>query len=238
MNRNIRTSLGWLGRKIRGHFLAGILITVPIGLTIWILAWIFTGIDDFLQRIVIEPAFGHEITGVGFAITIVIIYLAGVIASNVFGRRLIRYGESLLGRVPVARYFYTGIRQILNSFSEPGRTGFMQVVLIEFPRKGIRTIGFITNEITDESGKKLINVFIPTSPNPTSGFLQIVRENEIIRTTLSADAALKMVVSGGRMSPKEVTDKLSIADQEQPMPDQATAQGEELIKGERIEKKD
>ena len=208
MNRNIRTSLGWLGRKIRGHFLAGILITVPIGLTIWILAWIFTGIDDFLQRIVIEPAFGHEITGVGFAITIVIIYLAGVIASNVFGRRLIRYGESLLGRVPVARYFYTGIRQILNSFSEPGRTGFMQVVLIEFPRKGTRTIGFITNEESDASGRKLLNVFIPTAPNPTSGFLQIIEEGEVIRTDMSVDDALKMVVSGGRISPKEVQDKL------------------------------
>ena len=226
MKRNIRTSLGWLARKIRGHFFAGILIIVPIGLTIWIFVQIFNWIDGFLQTEVIERIFDKPLPGVGFAAVIVLIYIVGVIASNVIGRRLIRYGESLLERVPIARHLYTGIRQIVNSFSEPTKTGFMQVVLIEFPRKGIRTIGFITNEMTDESGKKLINVFIPTSPNPTSGYLQIVRENEIIRTTISVDAALRMVVSGGRMSPEEVTDKLSIADQEQPMSDQAPAQGE------------
>lgn len=208
MNKNLKASLGWLVRKLRAHFLAGILITVPLGLTVWIFHWIFTGVDGFLQRIAINPIFGRDIPGVGFAITVVLIYLVGVIASNVLGRRLLRYGESALERVPVARYVYTGIRQIVNSFSEPHKTGFMQVVLIEFPRRGTRTLGFITNEESDETGKKLINVFIPTSPNPTSGFLQIVEEAEIIRTELSVDDALKMVVSGGRMSPREVQEKL------------------------------
>ena len=233
MKRNIRTSLGWLGREIRGHFFAGILIIVPVGLTMWILVWIFASIDDFLQGIAIEPIFGHEITGVGFAITIVIIYIAGFIASNVIGKKLIRYGESLLGKVPIARYLYTGIRQIMNSFSEPGRTGFMQVVLVEFPRKDIRTIGFVTNEISDESGEKLINVFIPTAPNPTSGFLQIARESDIIRTTISVEAALKMVVSGGRISPQEVADALAIIDQGLPVFDQASTQREKPIKEEK-----
>jgi len=208
MKNNLKASLGWLGRKIRAHFLAGILITIPLGLTIWVFYWIFSSVDGFLQRIAINPIFGRDIPGVGFAITVVLIYLVGVIASNVLGRRLLRYGESVLERVPVARHIYTGIRQILNSFSEPHKTGFMQVVLIEFPRRGTRTLGFITNEESDETGKKLINVFIPTSPNPTSGFLQIVEEDEIIRTDLSVDDALKMVVSGGRMSPQEVQEKL------------------------------
>ena len=144
----------------------------------------------------------------------VLIYLVGVIASNVIGRRLIGYGETALGRVPLARYLYNGIRQILQSFSAPGDTGFMQVVLAEFPRKGTRTIAFITNEVSAESGRKLLNVFIPTAPNPTSGFLQILREEEIIRTDISVDAALKMVVSGGRMSPPEVGDKLFVGEEE------------------------
>jgi len=208
MKNNLKASLGWIGRKLRAHFLAGILITVPLGITVWVFHWIFTGVDGFLQRIAINPIFGRDIPGVGFAITVVLIYLVGVIASNVLGRRLLRYGESALERVPVARHVYTGIRQILRSFSEPHKTGFMQVVLIEFPRRGTRTLGFITNEETDETGKKLINVFIPTSPNPTSGFLQIVEEDEIIRTSLSVDDALRMVVSGGRVSPKEVQEKL------------------------------
>jgi len=214
MKKNMRASLGWLGRKLRAHFLAGILITIPLGLTIWLFYWIFSGVDGFLQRIAINPIFGRDIPGVGFAITVVLIYLVGVIASNVLGRRLLRYGESVLERVPVARHIYTGIRQIVNGFSEPHKTGFMQVVLIEFPRRGTRTLGFITNEESDETGKKLINVFIPTSPNPTSGFLQIVEENEIVRTNISVDAALKMVVSGGRISPREVQERLFAVDEE------------------------
>lgn len=84
----------------------------------------------------------------------------------------------------------------------------MQVVLIEFPRKGTRTLGFVTNESSDESGRKLLNIFVPTAPNPTSGFLQIIEESEVIRTDISVDDALKMVVSGGRISPKEVQDRL------------------------------
>ena len=83
-------------------------------------------------------------------------------------------------------------------------------MLVEFPRKGIRTIGFITNESPDKSGDKLINIFIPTSPNPTSGFLQIAREEEIIRTNISIDDALKMVISAGKVTPKEVSDRLSV----------------------------
>lgn len=203
-----------LGRKVRAHFLAGILIMVPIGLTVWIFVQIFTWVDSFLQPGVISPIFGRQVPGLGFAITAVLIYIVGVIASNVVGRRVIRWAESLLERVPVARHIYTGIRQIVESFSTPGKTGFMQVVLIEFPRRGTRTIGFITNEESNESGKKLINVFVPTSPNPTSGFLQIVEEQEIIRTSISVDDALKMVVSGGRMSPEEVKQKLLAASQE------------------------
>ena len=200
--------LGWLGRKLRGHFLAGILITVPIGVTVWIFLWIFNAIDRFL-RPYIEDIFDPP-RGVFFAITLLLVYLAGVIASNVLGRRLIRYGESLLARVPIANYVYSGIRQIMQSFAAPDKTGFMQVVLVEFPRRGTRTIGFITNESSDKSGKKLLNIFIPTSPNPTSGFLQIMDEDDVIRTNLSVDDALKMVVSGGRMSPQEVSDKLFV----------------------------
>lgn len=214
MKNTLKVSLRWLGRKMRGHFLAGILVILPIGITIWILYQGFYWIDNFLQDAVIERVFGHPIPGVGFAVTVVLIYVVGVIASNVIGRRMIRYGESLLAKVPIARLLYTGIKQILESFSQPRQTGFMQVVLVEFPRRGTRTIGFITNEQSDESGKKLLNVFIPTSPNPTSGFLQILEEDQVIRTTISVDAAIKMVVSGGRMSPKEVSDKLLMVSKE------------------------
>lgn len=217
----MRVSIAFLkriGRKMRGHFLAGVLITLPLGLTIWVVVWAFNEIDGWLQPI-IERIFGYTIPGVGLGFTLVVIYLIGVIASNVIGRRLIGYGEAVMGRIPLFRYLYNGTRQILQSFSAPDATGFMQVVLAEFPRKGTRTIGFITNEVSDESGRKLLNVFIPTAPNPTSGFLQILYEEEIIRTEISVDAALKMVVSGGRMSPKEVKEKLLVVVEKAPLSD-------------------
>lgn len=209
MKRKWGVSLGWLGRKLPAQFLMGILIVVPIGATVWILLWIFNGIDGFLQPI-ITGIWGHAIPGVGFGITLVLIYLAGVVANNIVGKRLISYGESLLARVPLIGQLYNGIRQIMVSFSRPSTTGFMEVVLVEFPREGMRAIGFITNEASDKSGKKLLHVFVPTSPNPTSGFLQIVGEDKVIRTKMSVDDAIKVVVSAGRVSPAEFGDSLSI----------------------------
>ena len=217
MKRLIVTILRRVGREVRGHLMAGILVTLPLGLTIGAFVWLFNSVDGWLQPIIARIS-GYTIPGVGFGITLVLIYLVGVIASNVVGRRLIGYGEAALGRIPIAHYLYNGTRQIVQSFSTPAATGFMQVVLIEFPRKGARTIGFITNEVSDKSGRKLLNIFIPTAPNPTSGFLQIVHEDEIIRTDISVDDALKMVVSGGRMSPAQVGDKLLVAEEKQGMP--------------------
>ena len=196
------TREGW-GKKLRGQFITGLIVIVPLGASILILVWVFTSIDNILQPVINRIA-GHNITGVGFGVTVILIYLAGVIARNVVGKRILRWGNSLLNRVPVFHWLYNGIKQIMESFSAPDKTGFMQVVLVEFPRKGMRAIGFITNEITDKTGEKLLSVLIPTAPNPTTGFLQIVREEDIIRTKISVDDAVKMVVSAGRMTPKEV----------------------------------
>jgi uncharacterized membrane protein len=206
MNDKQTPSDGWV-KRLRDQFMAGILVVVPAGAAILILIWVFTTIDNILQPIVRAIA-GHNIPGVGFGVTVVLIYIAGLIARNVIGRRLLRYGDSIMARVPLFRGLYTGIRQILESFASPNKTGFMHVVLVEFPRKGIRALAFVTNEITDSSGKKMLSVLIPTSPNPTSGFLQIVREEDIVRTNISVEDALKMVVSAGRMTPVEVQDKL------------------------------
>ncbi|MFC1987849.1 DUF502 domain-containing protein [Chloroflexota bacterium] len=198
----------WLGKKLRGQFLTGVVTVVPVGATILILIWIFTSIDNILQP-VIRPIWGHTITGVGFGVTIVLIYLVGVLASNVAGKRLIHYGESVLPWMPGFRQLYNGIKQVLLSFSEPRKAGFMQVVLMEFPRKGIWSVGFITNELSAQSGETRLNVFIPTAPNPTSGFLQIAKEDEVIRTDISIEQALRMVMSAGRVSPEGIADKLS-----------------------------
>jgi uncharacterized membrane protein len=202
-----KTSRRQVGKKLRAQFITGILVVVPIGAAILILRWLFFTIDNILQPVA-ESLLGYTIPGLGLGITVVLIYLAGVVATNVIGRRLIRYGESLLARVPLFRYLYTGIKQILQSFATPREGGFLQVVLVEFPKKGMRAIGFVTSESRVESGEKLFSVFIPTSPNPTSGYLEIVREKDIIKTNISVDDALKMVLSAGKVSLQEVTDRL------------------------------
>ena len=202
-----KTSRKQVGKKLRTQFITGILVVVPVGAAILILRWLFLTFDNILQPVA-ESLLGYTIPGLGLGIIVVLIYLAGVVATNVIGRRLIRYGESLLARVPLFRYLYTGIRQILQSFATPREGGFLQVVLVEFPKKGMRAIGFVTSESRVESGEKLLSVFIPTSPNPTSGYLEIVRENDIIKTNISIDDALKMVLSAGKVSLQEVTDRL------------------------------
>jgi uncharacterized membrane protein len=137
-----------------------------------------------------------------------LIYLAGLTASNFLGKKLVQYTEWVLGRVPLVSWLYGNIKQILGSFSTPGKTGFIQVVFVEFPRKGLKAIGFVTNESTDESGDKILYIFVPTSPNPTSGFLQIVKEEEVIRTNMSIDDAFRLVISAGKVVSKSNKERL------------------------------
>jgi uncharacterized membrane protein len=207
MKHKKRMSWKHIGRRLRIQFGAGILVVVPIIITILVLVWLFNYIDNIAQPVA-ESLLGRTIPGLGFGILVLLIYLTGLVATSLIGNRLIRYGESLLARVPLFRYLYTGIRQILQSFTSPREGGFLQVVLVEFPKKGMRAIGFVTSESRVKSDEKLFSVFIPTSPNPTSGYLEIVRESDIIKTDISVDDALKMVLSAGKVSLQEVTDRL------------------------------
>jgi len=116
----------------------------------------------------------------------------------------LKWGNAILDKVPVFRLIYKSIRQIITSFSFPENTGFMQVVLVEFPIKGMKTIAFVTNEMIDKDGVKQISVFVPNVPNPMGGFLEILKEEDIIRTNISVDEAMKMIVSVGRVMPADV----------------------------------
>jgi uncharacterized membrane protein len=197
---------GW-GKTLRGQFMTGLVVIVPVGATVLILVWLFTSIDNILRPL-IKTAWGYDLPGVGFGVTVILIYVTGVIAKNVIGKRIVKYFESLLARVPIFRLLYRGIRQILESFSEIDQSSFMQVVLVEFPHKGMKSIAFITNELVDKNGEKSLCVLIPTAPNPTTGFLQILKEEDVIRTDISVDDAIKMVISAGRMMPGEVQNKI------------------------------
>ncbi len=199
---------GW-GKKIRAQFIAGVLVVVPLAASILILIWLFTNIDDILQPI-IKAIAGHEIKGVGFAVSILLIYVVGVIARNFIGKRLMRYGNSILMRVPVLRSLYSGIRQIMETVATPDKASFMQVVLVEFPRKEMWTIGFVTKEIITEKCEKFLSVLIPTSPTPWSGFFQILKEKDVIRTDMSVEDAVKMIVSGGMTTPQNFAKNIKI----------------------------
>ncbi len=200
-----KLKLAWVAGRVRRYFLAGILIIVPLAATLLIMKWLFDAIDGILEPAV-EAIFGRPIAGIGFVAIIVLIFLAGLFASNVIGKKVIQRGESLLEDLPMIREIYVTLKQILQSVILPHKGGFREVVLVEFPRPGMKTIGFVTNRIKDMEGKKLVNVYIPTTPNPTSGYLEIIPEEDVVKIDMSIDDALKMVLSGGMVSP-EIIDK-------------------------------
>jgi len=209
----------WQYRVLRRHFLAGILVVVPIGVVILVLVWFFTSVDSILQPL-IKTIFGREITGAGFAFTLVLIYLVGIAAENFVGRRLIRFGESTLERVPLLRQLYSGSKNVIAGLSGTGlnKAAFREVVLVEFPREGMQTVAFVTNEIKDEAGKTLLNIFIPTAPVPTSGYFEIVNADKVVRTKIGVDEAMQMVISSGMISP-------AMIDTKGPPPDEAAKGG-------------
>jgi len=197
-----------VGKKLREYFFLGILVVMPIAVAILILVWIVTSIDNILQP-VITSIMGNSIPGLGFIIMIIVFFLAGAMTSIIGGKRLINIGGILLGRIPVFSPIYTTIKKIFDIFSTNGKDGLRQVVLVEFPMKGTRTLGFVTNESLNSTGEKLLHVYVPTVPNPTSGFLQIMKEENVTPTNLSIDDALKMILSAGKELPPEISSMLS-----------------------------
>jgi uncharacterized membrane protein len=190
-------------KKIGSHFLAGLLIIVPLGLTALILIWLFNWIDGILEPIIVA-IWGRNFPGIGFGVIIILIYVVGLLVSNFLGKRAFYYIERyVINKIPVIGFLYKGIKQILESFSKTSKNGFLKVVFVEFPRKGMKGIGFITNEKICKSGEKEYYVFIPTAPNPTTGFLQIVKEEDIIPTNMSVDEAVKLVISAGKYRPED-----------------------------------
>ena len=205
----------WFLGRLRTYFLAGLLVVVPIAASVLILVWMFDRIDNIFQpliRSVIRwvtnnPGYNGHIVGLGFAVTIVLVLLAGIIANNFVGKKLISYGDSILRRVPIFRQIYTGAQQVMESVSgKSGKSGiskasFREVVLVEFPSNRMTHVAFITNEFTASDGRKLFAVYLPSTPIPWSGFSGIVTEDMITRTTISVDEALKMVISGVLIAP-------------------------------------
>ncbi|XUW99602.1 MAG: DUF502 domain-containing protein [Dehalogenimonas sp.] len=186
--------------SLRNDFVSGLLFLVPFLAAIVILLWVFNTIDGFLQPI-IKLFFGREIVGLGLASTIVLILLTGLILHNYLGRFVLKYLDKGLEHVPIFSQVYTGAKQVMTSLGGAKNAAFREAVLVDFPQKGVKSLAFITNELEDDSGEKIFVVYVPGSPNPTSGFLQLLREHQIVRPELAVDCAMRMIVSCGMVTP-------------------------------------
>ncbi len=187
---------------IRMYILRGLLAIIPIGLSIIAVRLIYVVID---KRIIeaLERVIGYRVPGLGVVLVLILLYLLGLITSNVLGRRLFSILENISRRIPIIKTTYQVGKQIATTLSLPEKQVFKKVVLIDFFKPGVFVIAFVTGIITDDkTQEKLIKVFIPHVPNPMSGFLVIMKESETIDPRWSVDEAMKAVISGGIIGPE------------------------------------
>ena len=197
-----------LQRRIRNIFITGLLITLPIALTYFILQFLFKNLDALspvFTKILIDMGApipeGFRIPALGLVITLLIVLAVGWFTTNFFGKQLINLGESLVEKIPFVRKIYKGSKQVVQSIAHADTTAFRKVVLLEFPRRGMLAIGFVTGsargEVQEYTREDVLNVFVPTMPNPTSGFLVFAPPEDLTEIDMSIEDGIKYVVSGG-----------------------------------------
>jgi len=196
-------------KTIRGllkkYFITGILVTLPLGLTYWILKILLPPVDRLI---------GHPLRrylhiyfpGMGILLLGCLILLIGILASNFLGRKLGQWGERILEKIPFVRIIYKFVKQLVDTLFSQGKAQFKGVVFVEYPRQGIYSIGFLTGdsrgEIRSITDERLVNVFIPTTPNPTSGFFLIFPEKDVKILDMTVEEGLKMIISAGMITPE------------------------------------
>ena len=188
----------WFTSDFRNRILAGIVVTVPLGAAFLVLRFVFRFMEGFASPF-LRRFLQIDFPGLGILLTLAAVYAAGLFAANVVGKQIIHWIEtSIVIRLPLVRDIYHALKKLTGTFSFPSVQSFRKVVLLEFPRPGIRTLGFVTGETFDRrEGRRLVNVFVPTVPNPTSGILQLVPQERLIETDLSVEEGIRLIVSGG-----------------------------------------
>lgn len=186
-------------QRIRNYLIAGFLVILPLGVTAFVLLALFRFLDSLLGPIF--RLFGIEVPGLGLVSGILLILLTGFMASNVLGRRLVSLFDAVMLRIPFARTIYAATKQFSDTIFQHNRAAFREAVLLEWPRQGLYSVGFVTGETRGEAqaktSERVLNVFVVTTPNPTTGFLCLVPESQVIRLEMSVEDALKLVVSAG-----------------------------------------
>ncbi len=196
---------------IRTAFLRGVGVIIPLGLTYWFFRALLNALDGILSPLLVQWI-GQQIPGLGFLSMLVLILLVGLFTRNLIGRVLFNWFENFLQSVPFVRSVYSAIKDLVNAFNIGGASKtFRQVVMVEYPRKGLYCLGFVTNEMKfqGDNGKTVtfLNVYIPNPPNPTSGFLSLVPARDAIQLNLSIEEGLKLVLSGGIVIPGVLTQR-------------------------------
>lgn len=190
---------------MRRYFINGLLILLPGVITVYVLIFSLVTLDGILGNLITRLV-GRPIPGVGSILTILLILATGIVTTNVIGRKIFSWGERLFRKIPILKHIYQGVEQVIKAFSgSSDLQRFQRVVFVEYPRKGIYTLGFVTNENTPEFddvvGEKSITIFVPTTPNPTSGFCIVVPERDCIALNISVEDAFRTIISAGIIGP-------------------------------------
>lgn len=194
---------------MKRYLIAGLLIWVPLGVTVMVINFLVGLMDRTLLLLPVQyrpdVLIGVHIPGLGVVLIVIVVLGTGMIVANLFGRTLVRWSESLLARIPLVRSIYLGVKQITEMLlSSDGKT-FRKVVMVEYPRRGLWTLGFLSGvtrgEAQTKTGVEVVNVFIPTTPNPTSGFFIMVPSDELVELEMSVDDGLKVIISAGVFVP-------------------------------------
>lgn len=209
--------------KLRNYFLAGVLITAPITITVWLALQIVDFFDSTVRGLIPaaynpEQVLPSSIPGLGLLIFVIGLTIIGALTAGLIGRSLMKATERILNRMPVIRTVYNALKQIFETVLQKQSNAFRHVVLIEYPRRGIWCLGFLSGttegEVQNLTDEKLLNVFLPTTPNPTSGFLLFLPKKDVTILNMTVEEGIKMVVSGGLVTPVDPRPK---AEQEKPL---------------------
>lgn len=199
--------------RLKSYFIAGVLISAPIAITIWLTIAVIGFIDRTVKNIILPADYAYTFTfysipGFGIVIAVAFLLLVGVFATNIMGRFFVRLGERIFDHVPIIRSLYSATKQIFETVFADKAEAFREVVMIEYPRKDMWVLGFLTGttkgEVQEKTEDTVVNVFVPTTPNPTSGFLLFVPRKDIIIMDMTIEQGIKLIVSAGIITPEKL----------------------------------
>jgi uncharacterized membrane protein len=194
---------------LRRYFVAGLIVWIPLGITLWVLKLLVDVMDQSLllvpENYRSDKLFGFHLPGLGIILTVAIVLATGALAANFFGRKVLKLGDSTLSRIPIVRSIYGGVKQISDTLFSPEGKAFRRAVLVRYPHAGAWTVALVTgtpqHEVATRLGTDQISVFVPTTPNITAGFFLIVPRTDTIELDMTVDAALKYIISMGVAEP-------------------------------------